>query len=71
MERFKKFVFLPIAYFLSSISFACKVNLYAKSFKEMGIPQEKIAVTGNMKFDGDYAKLPAQQLDAWRSELGI
>lgn len=70
-ERFLKVPFFSKALF-SFIDLLCvQSHLYRKRFESIGIPPEKIAVTGNMKFDGDYNKLPAIQLDAWRQELGI
>lgn len=71
MERFKKFSFFTKRLFSLIDLFCVQSQLYAKRFEELGIPSQKIAVTGNMKFDGDYAKLPSQKLDAWRNELGI
>lgn len=71
MERFNKIRFFTDRLFSTIDLFCVQSHLYAKRFETLGIPSEKIAVTGNMKFDGDYAKLPSQQLESWRSELGI
>lgn len=70
-ERLKKVPFFAKALF-NSIDLLCvQSNLYRTRFESLGILTDKIVVTGNMKFDGDYAKLPATQLQAWRNELGI
>lgn len=71
MERFNKIPFFTHRLFSFIDLFCVQSQLYATRFETIGIPKEKIAVTGNMKFDGDYAKLPTQQLEAWRNELGI
>lgn len=71
MERFKKVSFFTEKLFSYIDLFCVQSHLYAKRFEEIGVPAQKIAVTGNMKFDGDYAKLPAQKLSDWRNELGI
>lgn len=70
-ERFKKVPFFTNRLFSCFDMFAVQSNLYRKRFEELGIPTNKITVSGNMKFDGDNPKLPAGQLEAWRSELGI
>lgn len=71
MERFKKIRLFTRRLFSFIDLYCVQSQLYGKRFEEIGIPQEKIIVTGNMKFDGDYAKLPAQQLEDWRNELDI
>lgn len=70
-ERFSKFPAFAKRLFSLIDVFCVQSNLYKKRFESIGIPEDKIIVTGNMKFDGDYAKLPPAQLDAWRKELGI
>ncbi len=69
--RFLKVPFFAHKLFACIDLFCLQSNLYRKRFASLGIPQEKLVVTGNMKFDGDYAKLPANQIEAWRMELGI
>jgi 3-deoxy-D-manno-octulosonic-acid transferase len=71
MERFNKVRFFTKRLFSYIDLFCVQSQLYAKRFEEIGVPSQKIAVTGNMKFDGDYSKLPPQKLSDWRSELGI
>ena len=48
---FRKSPSLQIASFLYSIFFAYRVEPYLKRFISMGIPPEKLFVTGNLKFD--------------------
>jgi 3-deoxy-D-manno-octulosonic-acid transferase len=71
LERFQRFSFFTKKLFKCIDQFCVQSNTYKRRFESLGIPTNKIAVTGNMKFDGDYAKLPATQIDAWRQELGI
>lgn len=71
LERFKKFPLFTKSLFRCIDLFCVQSNLYRQRFEDLGISPEKIEVTGNMKFDGDYSKLPASQLLAWRRELGI
>lgn len=71
MERFHKVQFFADKLFSLIDLFCVQSQLYAKRFESIGVPTEKLAITGNIKFDGDYAKLPALQLEAWRRELGI
>lgn len=70
-ERFLKIPAFTKKLFSCIDLFCVQGNLYRTRFESLGIPSEKIIVTGNMKFDGDYAKLPENQLKAWREELGI
>lgn len=70
-ERFSKFRFFADRLFSKIDLFCVQSSLYGKRFEEIGIPHDKIKVTGNMKFDGDYARLPKAQLLEWRKELGI
>lgn len=71
LERFKKVPFFNKPLFRCIDLLCVQSNLYRLRFESLGIPPEKIVVTGNMKFDGDYSKLPHSQLEAWRRELGI
>jgi len=71
MERFTKIPFFTKALFSHIDIFLVQSNLYKQRFIQLGIPPKKIEITGNMKFDGDHAKLPQEQLQAWRKELDI
>jgi len=71
MERYLKFSFFSNAVFKCIDLLCVQSTLYRKRFESIGVPPEKIVVTGNIKFDGDYPKLPTTQIEAWRQELGI
>lgn len=70
-QRMLKFPFFTEKLFSSIDLFCVQSNLYRKRFESLGVISEKIVVTGNMKFDGDYTKLHESHLHAWREELGI
>jgi 3-deoxy-D-manno-octulosonic-acid transferase len=71
MQRFQKAPFFTRKLFSNIDLFCLQSQLYRQRFEQLGILQDKLIVTGNMKFDGDYSRLPAAQLEAWKSELGI
>lgn len=71
LERFSKIPIFSKALFSCIDLYCVQSHLYRQRFESLGVPPEKIAITGNMKFDGDYSRLPATQLEAWRHELGI
>ncbi len=70
-KRFLKFPFVAESLFSPIDLFCVQSQLYGKRFESLGVPEEKIKVTGNIKLDGDYPKLSDQELQAWRMELGI
>jgi len=71
LERFKKFRFFANDLFSFVDLFCVQSHLYGKRFEEIGVHNDKIVVTGNMKFDGNYAQLPKEQLKSWKQTLGI
>lgn len=44
---------------------------YKKRFEKLGLPAEKIHVTGNLKFDDRALFLNPEQLKVWKEKLGI
>lgn len=52
-------------------TFCVQNRLYADRFKKVGVPEEKIVITGNLKFDEDYPKLAQSELALWKEQLGI
>lgn len=46
-------------------------ELYRERFLEIGVPADKITVTGNLKFDEDYPQLTQEEAMQWRQKLGI
>lgn len=71
LERFKKYRRFHQALF-SMIDYYCvQSDLYASRFKELDIPENKITVTGNLKYDEADDFLPKDLLLEWKRCLGI
>lgn len=70
-NRFKKIPFLTNKLFSLFDLFCIQNEYYKKRFEELGIPSEKLHVTGNIKFDDPHPKLPLDQLNELKSKLGI
>lgn len=51
--------------------FCVQNQLYKERFLELDVPESKILITGNMKFDEEYPQLSSEELRAWRDQLGI
>lgn len=51
--------------------FSVQNELYKTRFCLLGVDENKIAVTGNLKFDEDYKRLNDQEIEAWKDKLGI
>ena len=41
---------------------------YLTRFEQIGIPKEKLLVTGNLKFDDEYPKLSKEQFNTWKKQ---
>ena len=65
IPSFAKKLFSPVDLF------CVQDETYAKRFQALGVPSDKIVITGNLKFDGNYPKLTQTELFEWRSHLGI
>ncbi len=73
-RSFKRFMLLPFfrhPLFSLIDCFCLQSETYAERFLKMGIPQEKIHVTGNMKFDIPVKKLTLEEISTWKADLGI
>lgn len=51
--------------------FCVQNKQYAERYKKVGVPPEKISITGNLKFDDEYPKLSREELNNWKQQLGI
>jgi 3-deoxy-D-manno-octulosonic-acid transferase len=49
--------------------FCLQSNHYQERFLKLGIPKEKIEVTGNIKMDGHYPHLSINELAEWRKKF--
>lgn len=71
MRRFKLMSFFSKRLF-SLFDILCIQNApYLKRFAAIGVSEDKMRVTGNLKFDDEYPRIPPDELKAWRKELGI
>jgi 3-deoxy-D-manno-octulosonic-acid transferase len=56
----------------SSFDLMCVQNIgYAKLFEELGVPKEKIVVTGNLKFDQDYPFMSLEEKSDLKDKLAL
>lgn len=71
MHRFEKMRFFSKRLF-SKIDLACvQSQHYQSRFEKIGVPKDKIVVTGNLKFDDEYPKLTKEQFKEWRKQFRI
>jgi 3-deoxy-D-manno-octulosonic-acid transferase len=70
-QRFKKYHFLSNPLFSLIDIFCLQSSHYTSRFHELGIPYEKITLTGNLKFDEQPTIMSQQEKKAFREELGI
>lgn len=71
LDRLKKVDFFSKRLFGLIDLFCVQNNAYKERFLQVGIPADKLVVTGNIKFDDDYPTLPPNEIQVWRSRLGI
>lgn len=71
MKRFKRFSFFSRPLFSLVDHFCLQSNLYADRFASLGIPKNKIVVTGNLKFDSHPKSMTSEEKAAFRADLGI
>jgi len=71
LKRFLKFPSFSRKLFSLIDSYCVQSNHYKERFLQLGIPEEKITVTGNIKFDSSFPKLSKEELNNWKLKLGI
>lgn len=71
LKRYKWFSFFTRRLFSMIDLFCLQAKPYAKRFEELGIPKDKIVVTGNLKLEGDNPKMSGQEAEAFQKKLGI
>ena len=71
LNRFRFLRFFSSRLFAHVDRFCLQSQHYYERFIKLGIPKERIVITGNLKFDDEYPKLPAEELIKWKEELGI
>lgn len=70
-QRFQKFAFFTRKLFANCDLFCVQSERYRDRFLSMGIPNEKIHVTGNLKFDSPAKKMEISESAAFKASLGI
>jgi len=74
-ERSKKrlscFPWFAKALFAHIDFFCVQSTHYLQRFLALGVPLEKMKVTGNLKFDEVYSVLTPEELKGWQRDLGI
>lgn len=71
MKRFKRFSFFSRPLFSLVDHFCLQSPLYAERFATLGIPKNKMVVTGNLKFDSQPSAMSAEEKAAFKADLGI
>ncbi|NGX43240.1 MAG: 3-deoxy-D-manno-octulosonic acid transferase [Chlamydiae bacterium] len=51
--------------------FCLQSKHYQDRFLQLGIPKEKLQITGNLKFDADMTRMQEIELHNWKKKLGI
>lgn len=71
LQRFRRFSFFSRPLFSLIDHFCLQSHTYAERFLELGIPENKIVVTGNLKFDSQPKNMTPEEKSALKVELGI
>jgi 3-deoxy-D-manno-octulosonic-acid transferase len=71
MKRYSIFFPLRKRLFQLFDKFCVQDPVYGERFHQLGIPKDKIVVTGNLKFDDESTKCPEAELKACKEKLGI
>lgn len=71
LQRYKKLSWYTKHLFPLIDKFCVQSEHYKQRFLEIGIPKDKIFVTGNIKFDGNYLELSKVELAEWKQKLGV
>jgi 3-deoxy-D-manno-octulosonic-acid transferase len=70
-KRFQRFTFFTRKLFANFDLFCVQSDRYRDRFVSMGIPDEKIYVTGNLKFDSSAKKMEISESAAFKESLGM
>ena len=71
LNRYSKFPIVAERFFSMFRYFCVQNGVYEERFKKVGIPKNKLFVTGNLKFDDEYVELKNEELFRWRKDLGL
>ena len=70
-RRFQKVPFFTKKLFSFFNIFCLQSKHYQERFKALPIDENKIQITGNLKFDDEYPSLTKEQHEAWKQQLQI
>lgn len=71
MVRYKLFSFFAKPLFSLIDHFCVQNRLYQERLLYLGVPKEKMSITGNIKWDIPIHQLTASEKGYWKAELGI
>ena len=71
MKRYTIFRWFSRSLFSLIDLFCIQSQHYLERFKMVGISEDKIHVTGNLKFDGNVQKMSKGEVISWKQKLGI
>lgn len=70
-NRFKKTPYFTKALFALVHKFCVQSKHYHERFKSLGISEDKLEITGNLKFDDEYPRLSHEQHEVWKKQFRI
>lgn len=71
LRRFRALSWLSRNLFLQIDVFCVQSRHYRERFETLGIPKEKLTVTGNLKFDSFFPFMTEKELGVWKKDLRI
>jgi 3-deoxy-D-manno-octulosonic-acid transferase len=71
LARYQKFSFFSKALLRSIDLFCLQGDIYQKRFMQLGVPKEKIQITGNTKLDQKFSVMKESEVTEWKKHLGI
>lgn len=70
-QRYRFFSFFSSRLFGLIDLFCVQNALYRDRFLTLGVPPEKMVITGNIKLDEEYPQLSSLEYEEWRNKLGM
>lgn len=70
-QRFTRFRFYARKVFDLIDLFCLQNEIYKKRFLRLGVPEDRIQVTGNLKFDMYYPKFSYKEMAFWKQKIGV
>lgn len=71
LHRYLWIPFFTRALFSAIDKYCVQNQAYSLRFEQLGIPNNKISITGNMKFDDTFPHLAEEECEKWKKQLGI